>query len=157
MEHLGSEIGVREAAGVEFGEAPEFDWLVIFLDNDEKYWWDHVFRTRKGFRHVFAMAYQPGSYHWIMVDWTAKYMQTWIYHPERAHDVIKWAKESRNATVVTYRPRKDKNSVFNVPVLYCTEAIKHLLGIKKFFMWTPWQLYKYLLQTGGNEIHRGEW
>ena len=159
MEHLGSEVGVRQAAGVELSEAPQFDWLVVFTDGNtnRKYWWDYVFHTRKGFRHVFAIAYQPGSYHWILVDWTSKYMQTWIYHPERAKDVINWAKNEKNATIVSYRPRQDKNSVFNVPVLYCTEAIKHLLGIKRFFVWTPWQLYKYLMSTGGNEIHRGEW
>lgn len=143
---------------MELGQAPEFDWLIIFIDKEEpNAWWDYFFHTRKGFKHVFAMAYQPGSYHWLFMDWTSKYLQFWMYHPERANDVIKWAKNSANATIVSYRPTKQKNSVFNVPVLYCTEAIKHLLGLKKFFIWTPWQLYKYLMRTGGTEIHRGEW
>jgi len=160
MERLGSESGIRETeSGVELGQAPEFDWIVIFRDvvDAGPFWWDYVFHTRKGFRHVCAIAYQPNSYHWIYVDWTSKYMQTWIYHPQRAKDVIEWAKKDANATLVSYRPRQDKNSVFNIPVLFCTEAMKHLLGIKRFFIWTPWQLYKYLMRTGGTEIHRGQW
>jgi len=106
---------------------------------------------------VFALAYQPGSYPWMFFDWTSSYLQMWIYHPLKAKEVIDWAKNDCNATIVSYRPRLDKNSVFNVPVLYCTEAIKHLLGISKFFIWTPWQLYKYLMKTGGVEIHKGDW
>lgn len=159
MERLGSESGIRETeSGVELGSPPEFDWLVIFRDVDnKKKWWDYLFRTRKGFRHVCAIAYQPQSYHWIYFDWTSKWTQTWIYHPQRAKDVLEWAKKDYNATIVSYRPRKDKNSVFNVPVLYCTEVIKHLLGVDKFFIWTPWQLYQYLIRTGGTEIHRGKW
>ena len=146
MEHLGSEIGVREEQGLVKPEPPEFDWMVMFIDTDEKLkWWDYLFHTRKGFRHVCAIGYQPGSYHWIFMDWTSKFFQTWIYHPLAANDVLKWAKTEANATIVSYRPRRDKNSVFNFSILYCVQAVKHLLGIKGLFVLTPWQLYKEMM------------
>ena len=83
----------------------------MFIDKDDPdRWWDYLFHTRKGFKHVCAIGYQPGSYHWIFMDWTSKFFQTWIYHPLAAKDVINWAKNERNATIVSYRPRRDKNS-----------------------------------------------
>ena len=137
-------------------EPPEFDWMVIFTDREELKWWDYLYpiHTRKGFRHCFALGYQPGSYHWIMLDWTSSHLQLWIYHPLQAKAVMSWAKNRPETTIVSYRPKKNKGSVFSFRILYCVEAIKRLLSIRGFFVITPYQLFKKIMGSGGTIIYQ---
>ena len=37
-------------------------------------------------------------------------------------------------------------------IFNCVEVVKALLGIKAFWVWTPWQLYKYLIKTGEKKV-----
>ena len=129
------------------------EWLVVFADRDDLYWFDLV--TRRGFRHCFVIGYQPKSYHYIMQDWQGHKLQLEILHPWRFHQLME-ALENKTHTIVTYRPNVDDESIslMRQPLLYCVEAVKHLLGIRNFFIWTPYQLYRELVRRGGTVIKK---
>lgn len=131
------------------------EWQVVFADREELYWFDRVFHTRSGFRHCFAIGYQPKSYHYILLDWQGHKLNLEIMHPWRL-DQLMQALESKEHTIVTYRHNVEDESIslMRQPLLYCVEAVKHLLGIRNFFVWTPYQLYRELVRRGGTVIKR---
>lgn len=129
------------------------EWHIFFVDRDKLYWFDRVFRTRKGFRHCFALGYQPKSYHYILMDWQGHRLDLKILHPWKLDQLLVEV-DSKYPTVVSYIPSVDDESIslMRQPLLYCVEAIKHLLGIRNFFVWTPYQLYRELLKRGATVI-----
>lgn len=123
------------------------EWQVFFVDREELYWFDYLFHTRQGFRHCFVVGYQPQSYQYILMDWMGHKLQMEILHPWRYQQLME-ALEEKQHTIVTFRPNVDDESIslLRQPLLYCVEAVKHLLGIRNFFIWTPYQLYRELLK-----------
>jgi len=129
------------------------EWQVFFADRDDLYWFDWLFHTRKGFRHCFVVGYQPKSYQYILLDWQGHKLTLEILHPYRYQQLIESLEEKQH-TIVTYRPNVDDESIslLRQPLLYCVEAVKHLLGIRNFFIWTPYQLYRELLKRNATVI-----
>lgn len=91
------------------------------------------------------------GFNWLVVNPRADYLDIAIadtcdYHRPKLINV-----DIATAIVgVTTQPRQCRlRSRWFVGPITCVEYIKALLGIRAFWIWTPWQLYRYV------RAHRG--
>lgn len=125
-------------------------WHVVFTHRESEYWW--LRKLKAGFQHVQAwksMRYgaQPGDLMWLRFDPCAALTAVDIVlEPEPP-----WVKRT-DMTVVVAQVARDQHQVrehFTLGPISCVEQLKALLGIKAFWLRTPWQLYKYIMKRDG--------
>jgi len=122
-------------------------WYVCFADSETLCWGQKY--LKKGFRHVRAFGYDPGTNVWIVFDpaWEAIMLRT-IDDPKRVEEMIKKAYKAGPILYVTtqhetiWKPRW---------FMVCSSQICHLLGMD-LFVHTPWRLFCALKQKGATEL-----
>jgi hypothetical protein len=123
----------------------DVDWILIFEDTEAEYWWSRILKP--GFQHVTAVRWD--GYNWVMVAPLLGVMRVEIL-PFRYHERPETWWISHGKTKPTFmhvkrrtNPRKVRNPLVWGPVT-CVETIKSLLGVGKFAIFTPYQLYRHL-------------
>lgn len=132
---------------------------VVFQRSDHFGPWNLL--SPREFQHawVFKQVYcpEPGL---LSSKYTAKYelsshanIEVWWYHPlDVAHHFLL----SGVTAVLRYSVKK-----IHLPrylprgIMTCVSAIKPLLGISAWWVWTPYQLYNHLLGKGAERITLG--
>lgn len=122
------------------------DYYIVFTESKSQYWFVKMLNPR--FQHVLAIKKSAGGRFWIVINplfpYTLVDIMTVIDYP----DIIMLLKEHKYKTVM-----RVKTNIINKPrhtlcIINCVEIIKSLLGIRAFWIWTPYQLYKYLKKQG---------
>lgn len=123
-------------------------WYLVFIEAEAPYWWTRFFKP--GFRHVYALRHD--GQHWIMLQPRLDFIDIEVL-PLPSYLTIQEITDSPNVIKVTAwrRPGRMRHPWIAGPVT-CVEVIKGILGIRAFFLWTPWQLFKY---CRSGELHRG--
>jgi hypothetical protein len=119
-------------------------WYVVFCDPEVRNWWDWVFRFPPGFGHVYALRWD--GWNWL------------LYHPHTAFTDVQivaatdeaalWGLVEPGATVIevqAFRPLLGMRGRWWVGPMTCVEQVKALLGVPVGRIFTPWQLYRFLL------------
>lgn len=57
-------------------------------------------------------------------------------------------------TVVEFERRYNHHFRYSLTVMTCVEVAKYIIGIRSFFVKTPFQLYKYLIKHGGKKLEK---
>ncbi len=97
---------------------------------------------KPGFRHCYALIHD--GYKWISIDPLASHTDIEIHHhisPD--YDLPGWLECQGNQILhipYLYNHRKSAPFAF----FSCVEMMKRLIGLHRFFIMTPWQLYKFL-------------
>ena len=97
---------------------------------------------KPGFRHCYALIHD--GYKWLSIDPLASHTDIEIYHhisPD--YDLPSWLKQQGNKILHIQQPYRNRKSA---PFAFfsCVEMMKRLIGLHRFFIITPWQLYKFL-------------
>jgi hypothetical protein len=116
------------------------DWWILFTDSKQPT--RFLKWLQPCFQHCYMMKKSPGGTYWIIVN------------PVRSHLALQFA------TVEDYpHPRAYDQRAVILPVTViadgktargglcwfnCVEASKAIMGIKRFWVFTPFQLYKHL-------------
>jgi len=127
-------------------------WLVF--TNQTELPWLRFFK--KGFRHCFVIIHDGNS--WISIDPMANYMEVLIHELPEDFDLPEWLENRGHSVVKANLTRNIKRSA-PIMIFTCVEACKRILGIHKWSIFTPWQLYKYLEQQQQHKqsnINKGE-
>lgn len=129
------------------------DWLVVFTSSDKE---DLTHALRPGFAHCLAIGYSPRTGTWVLVNYGLSTFSC---------EAMSWSQcrvtlghyLDRGATVLRVQGEREgvEYPSLRLPVLYCVEVIKHLLGIPGRWILTPYQLYKALLKRGATVVHHG--
>lgn len=114
------------------------DIYVVFTDQTDLWWLQHL---RRGFRHCFVVMRFGGI--WISMDALAHKTEIMRIDLPDGFNLPKWL-ESQGDTVIHYPVRAAILKPLWPSVFSCVEAVKRVLGIRKTFILTPWQLYKFL-------------
>lgn len=116
------------------------DYYVVFRRSKMKHW---LFRWLDPyFQHCYAVKESPGKEFWMVVDANTSFtdikLLSKIDYPHiRAIEPM--------GVVLSVRAKIDPDKNINVlNVFNCVEQVKALLGIRAFWVWTPYQLYKRL-------------
>lgn len=112
--------------------------LVVFTDQTDLWWLTFL---RRGFRHCFILIRFDNV--WISVDALAHKTEIMRIDIPDSFSLIKWF-ESQGDSVVRCPTMPTKLKPLWPSAFSCVEAVKRVLGVRKFFLSTPWQLYKFL-------------
>lgn len=103
-------------------------------------WWYPL--MKKGFGHV-SIAYQLSDWQWIRFNYNSKGFTT--NGPYSEHHVRQVGTLLRQEGGHCLEVRvKHENKTFGFGLLSCVGTVKRMLGIKAFWVLTPYQLYKHL-------------
>lgn len=131
-------------------------WFVFFTDGNPDAWFARLF-TRRGFRHVAAAAYFPDEERWVFVNPGRSRMVVEVRGPDTAGEIYDDLLARAHA-LLRVEARDERTHM--PPVLFCSGAIKALLGIKSRAL-RPDGLFRDLVAYGAEivplppEEHRG--
>lgn len=128
----------------------QHEYLIYFVDRKELCWWDHLFRTREGFRHCFVLQWCEWSNRWIMVDWrqsTTDFVVLFDFEAEKFISGI----AAMKGTVIRFKPTDPPDEGGSL-VTYCSNIISRFLGLGNSIILTPYGLYRRLLASGGEVV-----
>ena len=115
--------------------------LVVFTDQTDLWWLAFL---RRGYRHCFLLIRFDNI--WISVDALAHKTEIMRIDIPDSFSLIKWF-ESQGDSVVRCPTIQTKLKPLWPSAFSCVEAVKRVLGVQKFFIFTPWQLYKFLRKS----------
>jgi hypothetical protein len=130
------------------------EWYVVWHHREAHYWFTK--HLKPGFRHVELarpLQYGPGVedvvWHHVLpmfemldVELSSDPRPPWVKCPTST--VMK---------VTARSPLMSVRSWFDIGPMTCVEVVKMALGIRAFFVRTPWQLYRYLKKRSGVVIN----
>jgi hypothetical protein len=101
---------------------------------------------RPAFRHCFIVLRDGGR--WVTVDPMLHHMEVRVHHHLPAEfDLPRWLR-GRGQTVVSAPSVNPPAKPAPWRPFTCVEAVKRILGIHRGFILTPWQLYRFLAESG---------
>lgn len=115
-------------------------WYIVFTGSKLTHW---VFSLLdREFQHCYAVKESPGGEFWIIIDSNSSYTDVTI---KNMADYPHIRALVPNGVILPIRAIMDPTSYrYTLCVFNCVELCKSLLGIKDFWCWTPYQLYKRL-------------
>lgn len=117
----------------------EQQFVVCFRNATRKHWVQRFLKD--GFQHCFAIKTSPGGKFLIIVDPIISYTSIDLL-PNTPENVERLTESSTCVNVfATIDLKKNRGHICRIN---CVEIVKSLLGIKSFWTWTPYQLYKVL-------------
>lgn len=111
---------------------------VVFSGRCDLFWLRFL---RPGFRHCFIVLHDGA--HWITLDPLSNFTELSVHDLPESFDLPGWLAR-RGHRVVKAEIRRDLPRPAPFMVFTCVEAVKRVLGIHRFFILTPWQLYRHL-------------
>ena len=121
-------------------------WYIVFCDSQGRAWWDVAFHTRPGFSHVYALRWD--GFNWLLMNPGKAFTEVAIL-PGTTENALHSLLEP-NATVIEVEAFRNKDRIrgrwWGGPMT-CVEQVKALLGLPVGRIWTPWQLYRYLMEN----------
>lgn len=110
-------------------------YTICFCDSVE-----HFFKPvlETGFAHCFAIKHTDDYYVVINCDPSHVEVDVLPATDEVFNDLVE------DMVYLTLTIEVGSNSIAGLRWLSCVESVKSLLGIRSFFMFTPYQLYRYL-------------
>ena len=111
---------------------------IVFSGETEISWLRWLLKA--GFRHCYALI-NDGE-RWITVDPLAHKMEVVVHHHAPVDfDLPNWL-EQRGVKVVKVHPRSPEARSCPPSLFTCVEAVKRLVGLRNWGIFTPYQLYK---------------
>lgn len=96
---------------------------------------------KPGFRHCLALIHDGAN--WISLEPLSNYMDVSIAEVSSDTDLPAWFR-AQGCIVMPAVIDQSKQKLAPILPFTCVEAIKRLLGIHSWTIWTPYQLYKFL-------------
>lgn len=130
------------------------DWHVIYMNRAQDYWWAH--HLKDGFQHVWLakpVQYGPllSDQMWLRIDPCLPFIHADVFF----HAEAPWVHDhSMTVQRVTCARPATVREWFALGPPSCVEIAKAFLGINKFWLRTPWQLYQYIHARGGVIVSR---
>jgi hypothetical protein len=116
--------------------------MIVFVDHTECCWLRSLTR---GFRHCFvALQHGPA---WLVCDSLKSHMELTLLDLPESFDLARYyARQGHRVLVGRIESQRPRPAVEFAP-LTCVSVAKRLLAIRAAWVWTPWQLFSYLLNA----------
>jgi len=128
------------------------DWFIVFEEGDMPWFWTKF--LKKGIKHCYAIRFD--GFNWV------------AFYPSMGHtdveilpfghlDTIQNVSQDTNRSVIIHAKVRRNSIRIRAPwptVFTCVEQIKALLGIRCWYVFTAWQLFKYLRRQNYGHIQK---
>lgn len=128
-------------------EGEQRAWVVFSGKTD--LWWLRILKP--GFRHCYLLIKDKGC--WLSVDPLSNHMEIEIQPVPEDFDLPLHFR-SLGMLVLPAPICRSHEKPAPIMAFSCVEAIKRILGIHRFFVWTPYQLYRAILKMNAAVEHR---
>lgn len=119
------------------------DWYVVFTSSRLKHWLTRWINP--DFAHVKLVKEDDGL--WVIVDSKNSFTQITL---ELIDDYPHIRKLCPNAVILAVKTHINPNKYqWHLGIHSCVDVAKGILGIREFFVFTPYQLYRYIINKGG--------
>jgi len=115
----------------------QFNVWVIFPKKSDLWWLRFL---KKGYRHCFLILNDGDN--WITYDPMSTFTEIIMHKFPRCFNLPRWF-DNRGDKVVPAKIIRQTN-IAPFGMYFCVEGVKRILGIQKFWILTPYQLYKYI-------------
>lgn len=109
---------------------------VVFCEETEIPWLRFL---KRGFRHCFAIMLQRDR--WVSVDPLSHHMEVCVQDVDSTFDLPAWL-QGRGHRVVPVELMEAPRKMAPILPFTCVEAVKRMIGMHRWTVITPWQLYK---------------
>ena len=123
-------------------------WIICFCESKNIGLWKLFTKNRRGFSHVYAVRYEPELDLWQKVEITTNGFDFKTLKGEKATELVLNMHLGGECIEIDV---KDK-PIYIPRLFYCVSFIKHLCNVRKFWIWTPYQLYCELRRLNGKVI-----
>jgi hypothetical protein len=117
-------------------------FYVVFTDAGRPQWWDRWLMP--GFQHVYVLVWDGAC--WLLVDPQLSHVRVTILDQFEPEPPTVWLRVP-GATIIEARPEVVEGRVRHpwiFGLLTCVEGVKAVLGIRRPWILTPWQLARHL-------------
>lgn len=119
-------------------------WYIVFCNSSGCLrWWDYLGHTRAGFRHVYALRWD--GWNWLLFNPHAGFTDVAVLAAGDENALASLV--DPGATVLEVEAFRDLTRLRGrwwAGPMSCVEQVKALLGLPVGWIFTPWQLYRYL-------------
>lgn len=126
-------------------------WYLVFTGDRRAAWWNIFTRHRPGFQHVAAYRYCPVGERWILVDWHARLLNVETLTEQGVEAIINAACKGELRVLQVQAALAEKRLIPGPA--YCVTSMKQLVGLRAWWVWTPWQLYCALRARGATAMY----
>lgn len=121
---------------------------VVFSGQADRPW---LKMLRPGFRHCFVIL-NDGD-HWLSFDPMLNHIDLRVHsHVPGDFDLPGWL-AARGQKVVAAPVDHSRKKPLPLALFTCVEAVKRVLGLHRFYILTPWQLYRHLTLANKEKIY----
>lgn len=121
---------------------------VVFSGQADRPWLKFL---RPGFRHCFVILHD--GHNWLSFDPMLNHIDLQVHnHVPDDFDLPNWLRRRGQRVIAAPVDHSNKNSA-PLSLFTCVEAVKRVLGLHRFFILTPWQLYCHLKKRS---LEKGE-
>lgn len=115
------------------------EYLVVFTDHTDIRWLKIL---RRGFRHCFVLIRFADI--WISIDPLMHKTDVMRLDIPDSISLKKWFEEQGDTVIEIKVISTTKPKPLPLAPFSCVEAVKRVLGIRQAYIFTPYQLYKFL-------------
>ncbi len=114
--------------------------LVVFTDQTDLWW---LTCLRRGFRHCFVLLRFADV--WICVDTLVHKTEVMRLDLPDGFHLKDWFEHQGDRVISVPVPLSSATPKILWPAAFsCVESVKRILGVRSFFILTPWQLFRHL-------------
>jgi len=119
------------------------DWYVVFEHGDMPYWWAKYLHP--GIRHCWALRWD--GFNWIAINPKLGHTDVSVLPYYEPSDIKNIYIDTDCSVIIHAKVWRESKRIRNPypTAISCVEQIKALLGIRSWSLFTPYQLFNYLL------------
>lgn len=118
-----------------------YPYALVAFGGKPRFWWMNF--LKKGFYHCLVA--MGNGYEWVLIDPLSHYTDIFVLKNVN----IKGYLRSKGYRLIQITPDIPTNLSLQIMPYTCVETVKRFIGIKKRFIFTPYQLFCYLLRKKG--------
>ena len=127
-------------------------WYVVFCQVERLDWWDLIFRLKPSHGHVYALRWD--GYNWLLFNPHAGYTDVAIVAGGDENALGQLVDSGATVLEVeAFRAVDRLRGRWWAGPMTCVEQVKALLGLPVGWIFTPWQLFRYLSRCASADVN----
>lgn len=119
-----------------------YPYALVGFGGNKRFWWMHFFK--KGFYHCLVAL--GNGHEWVLIDPLSHYTDIFVLKKVNLKGYLK----SKGYRLIQTTPDVPMDSSMQIMPYTCVETVKRFIGVKNHFIFTPYQLFCYLLRKKEN-------